>query len=177
MDYNLDTLITPEVRTAILSNGEAFVTALNEALNPLGVTYIKGKSISSCCKLSEQYVEAGKRKGGQTQFMNRVKSILKAHKVGEHMTLEAIARGFWAQFNGTTADKDASGNPTTVKKVNISFVRGDIKASKEDDTVATETLAKETKKAQAALEFFKSKYNVSDAELANAIAVAGNVVE
>jgi hypothetical protein len=177
MNYDLDTLITPEVKAAILNNGESFVTALNDALNPLGVTYIKGKSISSCCKASAEYVEAGKTKGGQTKFMNRVKSILKAHKVGEHMTLEAIARGYWAQFNGTTAEKNADGTPGAIKKVNVSFVRGDIKASKEDDTVANEATAREVKRTQAALEFFKSKYNVSDAELANAIKASAVVVE
>jgi hypothetical protein len=177
MNYDLDTLITPEVKSAILNNGDAFVTALNEALNPLGVTYVKGKSISSCCKASQQYIDAGQRKGGQTQFMNRVKSILKAHKVGEHMTLEAIARGFWAQFNGTTAEKNADGTPGAIKKVNVSFVRGDIKASKEDDAVATEAVAKENKRANAALEYFKKQYNVSDAELAKAIQASAVVVE
>jgi hypothetical protein len=125
---SLDEVITPEVRDLILANKDEFVGQLTTALAPLGVKYTFGKSISFCVKQSDQYI--GLPKKDQTTFMNKVKSILKAHKVGERMTLEAIARGYWAQFNGSLVDKDGF-----VKKLNVSLVRGDIKASREDDNI------------------------------------------
>lgn len=124
----IDTIITNEVRDQILANKDQFIGELNEALKPLGVEYTFGKSISFCVKQSPKYLALPK--GDQTKFMNTVKSVLKAHKVGERLTLEAIVRGYWAQFNGSVADKDGS-----IKKMNVSFVRGDIKASKEDDNI------------------------------------------
>jgi hypothetical protein len=126
---SIDTLITPEVREQILANKEQFIGQLNDALQPWGVTYQFGKSVSFCVKQSDKYVKLDKR--DQTVFMNKIKSILKAHKVGERLTLEAIARGFWAQFNGTNVDSKTG----ALKKLNVSFVRSDIKASREDDNI------------------------------------------
>lgn len=171
---SIDTLITPELRNELLGNKDQFIAALNEALDPLGVKYTFGKSISFCVKQSPKYLALAKK--DQTSFMNRVKSVLKVHKVGERLTLEAIVNGYWAQFNGSLVDKEG-----VIKKLNVSFIRGDIKASKEDDNVVAaieqKRIEAETARVNKALDYFKSKYNVSEAELANAISVAGTVIE
>lgn len=131
-------IITDDVRSKLAVSETALLTELNKALAPLKVEFIPGKTVSAMCKESAVY--KSKSKQDQTEFVNEVKSLLRLFKVGEHMTLTAVANGFWAQFNGTTAatkDNEKTGEKRgDLKKVNISLVRPDIKASKLDDAMA-----------------------------------------
>jgi hypothetical protein len=128
-----DEIITEDKKAEILANTKDLVALVNEVLRNEQFTYVPGKSISFCAKQSPKYQALAGVKGGQTQYVNRIKSILKAYKVGETLTLDSIVKGFWAKFDGTTAEKDGS-----LKSVKVSFMRPDIKASKEDQAVIDE---------------------------------------
>jgi hypothetical protein len=127
-------LITPEVRQAILDNGVEFAEAINAAFAPFEVTFEQGLSLSAMCKKSPQYIalEKAGKKGEASGFVNRVKSTAKACYLGEQAVTDAIVNGFWARFNGTTADKKTG----ELKQTNISFMAPNLKASKLDDEMA-----------------------------------------
>jgi hypothetical protein len=134
MNNAIADLMSPEQRNQ-LSSGVAFVEGLNEALEPYGIKYQAGKSLSKIVKESAQYLRLPKAE--QTEFFNKVKSIFKAHHVGERAILEAAARGFWARFNGTTVytKGDKIGE---VKTVGVTLMAPQERASKEDGNIKAE---------------------------------------
>ncbi len=127
---NIRSIITPEVRDAILSNSATLEEAINVAFKPFGFSFVKGQSLSKMVKESPKYQALDKK--GQTEFFNRVKSTAKAHYLGEQLTLEAVVHGYWARFNGTLTDKKTG----ELKQVNVSFMAPQVKASKLDDEMA-----------------------------------------
>jgi hypothetical protein len=130
-------LMSPELRTQ-LSSGEKFVESLNEALEPYGIKYGKeqmGKSLSKIVKESAAYQALPENK--RTDFFNKIKSIFKAHHVGERLAVEAVARGFWARFNNTTVYTKGK-NIGEIKTIGVTFVNPDEKASKEDGNIKAE---------------------------------------
>jgi hypothetical protein len=128
-------LMSPEQRNQ-LSSGAAFVEGLNEALEPYGIKYQAGKSLSKIVKDSAKYQSLPKG-AAQSEFFNKIKSIFKAHHVGERAILEAAARGFWARFNGTTVytKGDKIGE---VKTVGVTLMAPQERASKEDGNIKAE---------------------------------------
>jgi hypothetical protein len=145
---NIADLMSPEQRNQ-LASGAAFVEGLNEALEPYGLKYQAGKSLSKIVKESAKYLSLPKAE--QTEFFNKVKSIFKAHHVGERAILEAAARGFWARFNGTTVytKGDHIGD---VKTVGVTLMAPTERASKEDGNIKAEqdklVLSAENKRLQ-----------------------------
>lgn len=141
-------LITPELRNQLVS-GAAFVTELNSALEPYGIKYEKGKTLSKMVKESPKYLSLSKLE--QTEFFNKVKSIFKAHHVGERLAVEAVARGFWGRFNGTTVYTKGE-NMGEVRTVGITFMAPSENASKEDGNIKSEqeklALSAENKRLQ-----------------------------
>jgi hypothetical protein len=129
---NIADLMSPEQRNQ-LASGEAFVANLNEALEPYGIKFQAGKSLSKMVKESEQY-QALPEGAKRTDFFNEIKSIFKAHHVGERAILEAAARGYWARFNNTTVYTKGK-NIGDVKSVGITLMNPNEKASKEDKNV------------------------------------------
>jgi hypothetical protein len=128
-----DEIITEDKRAQILANTKELVELVNEVLKGEDFTYVMGKSVSYCAKQSARYQALAGTKGAQTKYINRIKSILKAYKVGETLTLDKVVQGFWARFNGTAVDKEGA-----LKELKISFMRPDVKASKEDDSIIDE---------------------------------------
>jgi hypothetical protein len=175
MNNALTEVITPEIRNQIAANAQNFEAAINEVLAEFGVKFVPGMSLSKMVKESPQYPSVKKE---QTPFFNRVKSACKAYKLGEALTVEAVInQNFWVRFNGSTIDKETG----KIKTIGVTLVDPKIKASKEDDNYVNEQTNKlnaaKNKRTDAALNYFKAKYGVTDDELANAIKVAGAVVE
>jgi hypothetical protein len=134
MNNAIAELMSPELRNQ-LASGAAFVEGLNEALEPYGLKYQAGKSLSKIVKESAKYLALPKAE--QTEFFNKVKSIFKAHHVGERAILEAAARGFWARFNGTTVYTKGD-NIGEVKTVGVTLMAPQERASKEDGNIKAE---------------------------------------
>jgi hypothetical protein len=175
MNNTLTEVITPEIRAQIQSNSQTFEAAVKEVLAEFGVDFQPGMSLSKMVKESPAYP---KEKKDQTPFFNKVKSACKAYKLGEALTVEAVInRGFWVRFNGSTVHKDTK----NIKTIGVTLVDPTVKASKEDDNyntaIANKRSAAENAKTQAALNYFKSKFNVSDEDLAKAIQAQASVVE
>lgn len=127
----LNELMTPEVRQQILADSTSFEESLNVALTKYQVKFTPGSTLSKMVKASPKYQALDK--DGQTKFFNEVKSLFKLHKVGERLAAEAIARGFWARFNGTGVYGEKAGQKAgQVKQVNIALMHPDEKASKLD---------------------------------------------
>jgi hypothetical protein len=129
---NIKSIITPEVRDAVLANSVNLESAIDAAFKPFGFSFVKGQSLSKMVKESPQYIALDKK--GQTEFFNKVKSTAKAHFLGEQLTLEAVVHGYWARFNGTLTDKKTG----DLKQVNVSFMAPNVKASKLDDQMASD---------------------------------------
>jgi hypothetical protein len=131
-------LMSPEQRNQ-LASGAAFVEGLNEALEPYGLKYQAGKSLSKIVKESAKFQSLPKG-AEQSEFFNKIKSIFKAHHVGERAILEAAARGFWARFNGTTVytKGDRIGE---IKTVGVTLMAPTERASKEDSNIKAEQKA------------------------------------
>jgi hypothetical protein len=149
---NIADLMSPEQRNQ-LASGAAFVEGLNEALEPYGLKYQAGKSLSKIVKESAKF-QALPEGASRTDFFNKIKSIFKAHHVGERAILEAAARGFWARFNNTTVY--TKGKFTgEIKTVGITLMNPEEKASKEDNNIKAEqanlVLSAENKRLQQRL--------------------------
>jgi hypothetical protein len=144
----INQLITPELRSQLLS-GVAFVENLNTALEPYGIKYQSGKTLSKMVKESAKYQALSKVE--QTDFFNKIKSIFKAHHVGERLAVEAVARGFWGRFDKTTVFTKGE-NIGDVKTLGITFVAPSERASKEDGNIKVEqeklVLSAENKRLQ-----------------------------
>jgi hypothetical protein len=158
----LNTLLTPELRNELL--GEDWKIALNRALAPYEVKYdAKEGSITKMCKKSDQYnaLPEGKERSA---FINKIKTILKVHYVGERLLLKAIAEGYWARINGVLEDKKEGPKKGSVKQLNISMMRGDVAASPMDKQIAVDEALKAARENErVAKENAKKAANEADA--------------
>lgn len=127
---SVGSLISPELKAQLQS--EDWKIALNSALAEYQVTFDpKQGSLTKMCKMSPKYnaLPEGKERSA---FINLVKTILKAHYVGERFLLKSAAAGHWARLNGVVEDKRKGAAPGTVKQVNISMMAPDVAASPAD---------------------------------------------
>jgi hypothetical protein len=162
METEISSIITPEIKAELLSRSADFEDAIQKVFAPWQVVFEPGKSLSKMVKDSPLY--QSKTKEGQTAFFNEIKSLCRAHKIGERLTVEAIIRGYWARFNGTT--KYAKGEKAgQVKTLNIAFVDSEVKASKEDERVVGGLEKKRLEEQNAKLLEDKSKSEAENARL------------
>lgn len=159
----LGEIITPEMRNELLARSADFEAAIQKVFNPYKVTFQKGVSLSKMVKESPLY--QSKSKKAQTEFFNEVKSLCRLHKVGEHLTVEAVIRGYWARFNGTLVHGEKHEKAGEMKQVNISFMAPEVAASKLDGEISKAAEKIRLEQENAKLLADKSKSDEENARL------------
>jgi hypothetical protein len=154
-------LISPEVRAELTKNAEAFEVVINKAFEPYKVVFVPGYSLSKMVKESPIYKAFNGDKKKEGPFFNEIKSLAKASKLGERMTVEAIIRDYWIRFNGTGKDKDGKLN-----RLNVTLMAPELKASKMDVEIQdrTERAALASEKEKLVKELADAKSRIIELE-------------